>query len=80
MDTTIRCPSRIHGIFREGGLEVMCRSKHCGAGSGVVVLHLFDLLVEGDELIVPGTYTTRTFRDPSKYFTTNNKEAAPSWR
>jgi hypothetical protein len=78
-DAEIRCPARIHGIIRDGVFEVKCRSKHCGAGNGVVVLHSFDLLVEDDQLIVPGTYTTRTFRDPTTKFI-NKKETAASCR
>jgi hypothetical protein len=63
----IRCPSRIHGIVRDGELEVKCKSSHCGAGKGVVVLHYFDLLT--------GEATrTRTFREPSALF--DKKEAA----
>jgi hypothetical protein len=79
-DAEIRCPARIHGILRDGVFEVKCRSSHCGAGNGVVVLHSFDVLVEEDKIIVPGTYTTRTFRDPKTKFNINQKEAAPSWR
>lgn len=40
----IRCPSRLHGRIVNGQLEVKCASKKCGAQSGVVVLHYFNLL------------------------------------
>lgn len=39
----VRCPSRIHAVLTdEGLLEVKCKSSHCGAGRGTVVLHYFD--------------------------------------
>ena len=65
----IRCPSRIVGKIVDGRFEVKCRAKRCGASSGVIVLHYFDLL-SGDLV------QTRTFREPSELFTTK-KEAAP---
>lgn len=40
-----------------GILEVKCRSRRCGAGNGVVVIHQFDI---HSGLIVG----TRTFRNP----------------
>lgn len=67
MEGEIRCPSRIHGIVRDGRFEVKCSSKHCGAGKGVVVFHYFDLL-SGDLL------ETRKFRAPETLFI--QKEAA----
>lgn len=40
----IRCQYKLHGIIiSEGVLEVKCDSRLCGANSGVVVLHRFDL-------------------------------------
>jgi hypothetical protein len=40
----LRCPSRIQGIITDTGLlEIKCSAKHCGAVSGIVVLHYFDL-------------------------------------
>jgi hypothetical protein len=40
----IRCSHKMHGILvSKGVLEVKCDSRLCGAGSGVVVLHQFDL-------------------------------------
>lgn len=56
----LRCHGRIQGeLLEEDGkffLEVKCRSIACGAQSGVVVLHKFDLST--------GDFTTKKFRDP----------------
>lgn len=54
----IRCPEGIlFGLLPvEGVLEVKCRSRRCGAGTGVVVLHRFAL--PGGALI-----ETRRYRD-----------------
>ena len=38
----LRCDHILHGIMRNGVLEVKCRSRFCGAGKGVVVIHRFD--------------------------------------
>lgn len=43
MRIDLRCPSKLHGvIIDENRFEVKCNSKFCGAGNGVVVLHVFD--------------------------------------
>jgi len=43
----IRCPNKKHGELEidEGFLKVKCSSRldGCGAGSGMVVIHKFDL-------------------------------------
>jgi hypothetical protein len=40
----LRCSNKLHGILRDDGtIEVKCDSKFCGHGSGVVVLHRFDI-------------------------------------
>jgi len=57
----IRCPSRIHGVLAEGRFEVKCHSKRCGAGTGVTVLHYFDLLT--GELL-----ETKRFKEPKALF------------
>lgn len=52
-------------ILGEHLVEVKCRSSRCGAGPGVVVLHLFTLSGE--------LHDTRRYRDPAprKDVTTN---------
>lgn len=55
----LRCNNDIlFGILDEGVLEVKCRSKRCGAGPGVVVIHGFD--IESGKLL-----GTRKYRDPA---------------
>lgn len=44
-------------ILPDGRLEVKCRSRYCGSGPGVVVLHRFDVRT--------GECTTRRYRDPA---------------
>lgn len=49
MTRELRCKSKKHGVLieeaREGGLlEVKCDSRFCGARSGAIVLHRFDLV------------------------------------
>jgi hypothetical protein len=53
----MRCLNSLHGLIFGGAVEVKCRSRRCGARSGVVVLHRFDL--DTGELI-----DTRMFKDP----------------
>lgn len=55
----IRCDHKMHGELLEGFLEVKCSSRFCGAGSGIVVIHRFD--VESGKLI-----ETNRYRDPGK--------------
>jgi hypothetical protein len=69
----LRCEYKLHGVVVEGGsgiLEVKCGSSYCGARSGVVVMHYFDLstcqLTE-----------TKRFQDPNKLFN-NTKERGRS--
>ena len=59
----LSCGSRLHGVINPetGLLETKCRSKACGAGKGVVVLHYFSL--ETGDLI-----RTEKFRNPSDLF------------
>jgi hypothetical protein len=40
-DVELRCPSRMHGILKEGLIEVKCRSRFCGSSSFATVLHYF---------------------------------------
>jgi hypothetical protein len=57
----IRCPEGIlFGLLpADTVLEVKCRSRRCGAGPGVVVLHRF--AIPGGALI-----ETRRYRDPEQ--------------
>jgi hypothetical protein len=55
--TEIRCDSHLHGVLRDGVLEIKCRFKPCGAQPGVVILHQFDPLT--GELI-----RTLKFKEP----------------
>jgi hypothetical protein len=61
----LRCAgNKLHGIIVDedrpaaGTLEVRCGSQFCGAGSGHVVLHRFDLGT--------GEVTTREYLEPPK--------------
>lgn len=55
----LRCErGHLHAIvLPDGRLEVSCRSRFCGAGRGVVVLHRFNLRT--------GEVTTRVYKDPA---------------
>jgi hypothetical protein len=55
----LRCENKIlHGILEGGTLEVKCRSSRCGARSGVVVIHRFD--------VVSGVLLeTKVYKDPA---------------
>jgi len=56
----LRCDNEIKfgELFEEDSvIEVKCRSRRCGAGPGIVVLHGFDL--ESGKLL-----GTRKFREP----------------
>jgi hypothetical protein len=37
-----RCDHALHFIVVEDEIEVRCRSRFCGSGGGVIVLHYFD--------------------------------------
>lgn len=42
----LRCPHKKHGVVlvpSTGVVEIQCRSRWCGAGPGVVVLHQWNL-------------------------------------
>ena len=57
MTQELRCPGRIHGIIEDDDIcEIKCHSRACGAKSGVVVLHYFNL--KSGELV-----DTKVFRD-----------------
>lgn len=55
----IRCESKLHGTIEEDVIEVKCRSKFCGAGPGVVVLHRF-------KIPSGGLIETVRYADPGK--------------
>lgn len=58
--TDLRCRYKMHGILLpERLIEVKCKSKLCGAGSGVTVLHRFS--AENGQLV-----ETLKFKDPGK--------------
>lgn len=55
----LRCESVLHGVLVSPGVvEFKCRSRFCGAKSGVVVLHRFDAMT--GELL-----ETKRFQEPS---------------
>lgn len=57
----LRCENILHGIVLEPGLiEVKCRSSHCGAGVGVMVVHRLQISDDWSSF----TFTTRKFRNP----------------
>lgn len=37
----LRCPHAKHAVLEEDYVEVKCRSRFCGAGPGVIILHRF---------------------------------------
>jgi len=55
----LRCSTKMHGLIEEGCIEVRCRSKLCGAQSGVVIIHRFS--IDSGELV-----DTRKFLTPSR--------------
>ena len=59
MMANLRCNGKLHGILEDKVLEVKCNSKFCGAGPGVVVLHLFS--TESGALL-----ETKFFKDPER--------------
>lgn len=49
----LRCPSKKHGVaLDDHTVEVKCDSRFCGAGAGVIVLHVFDLSKPESEQLV----------------------------
>jgi len=44
MPTDLRCQGKKHGVLIDDEtVEIKCNSRWCGAASGIVVLHRFDL-------------------------------------
>lgn len=43
MPAELRCPSKLHALLKGECFEVKCSSRFCGAGTGIVVLHLFSI-------------------------------------
>lgn len=41
-DVELRCSGTIHGIMRDGLLEVKCKSIKCSRGRQVNIFHYFD--------------------------------------
>jgi len=61
MTQELRCDSKKHAVLIEEGsglLEVKCDSRFCGAVSGVIVLHRFDL--RDGSLVDTKRYNTKT--------------------
>lgn len=59
----LRCENILHGILvAPDVIEVKCRSSHCGAGPGVMVLHQikFDFLAQ-----TVSQLPDRKFRNPN---------------
>lgn len=51
----LRCKHKKHGeIVDDNRIEVKCNSRYCGAGQGVIVLHVFD--ARTGELLDTHTY------------------------
>ena len=65
----LRCPSKKHAVLDGEFIEVKCGSRFCGAGPGIVVLHLFDK--NAGELV-----KTSRFRDPA--FNSIGKDSSAS--
>lgn len=58
--TEFRCRGKLHGILiGNDTVEIKCRSALCGARTGVVVLHEFN--VHTGQLV-----QTRRFKDPKR--------------
>lgn len=58
----MRCESRtLHGVIRDGLIEVKCKDRKCKKDMGVSIFHYFDPLT--GELI-----KTKSYRDPSDAF------------
>lgn len=38
----LRCDNILHGVLNDGLVEFKCRSRFCGSGPGVVIIHRFD--------------------------------------
>ena len=62
MTRELRCDSKRHAILIEeaasgGLLEVKCDSRFCGAQTGVIVLHRFDLTT--GEMVDTNRYNTQ---------------------
>lgn len=61
MNHELRC-NKLHGILVEGTtlVEIACKSRLCGAGPGVVVLHRFDVAQQG-RLV-----STKMYKNPGR--------------
>lgn len=57
-DLQLRCRSSIHGIVKNGLLEVKCKHWYCTRGNAIT-FHYFDL--ETGELV-----ETKQYKDPNK--------------
>lgn len=40
-DVELRCTSRLHGVLRNGLVEIKCNSRFCGADKATIVFHYF---------------------------------------
>lgn len=71
MEREARCPGKLRFILTEEGLiEMICHSYKCGAESGAVVLHYFDIS-NGEPTLVK----TKKFRDAKILFDRDQQEA-----
>lgn len=67
----LRCEFIKHAeLISPGVVEFKCRSKFCGAGPGIVVLHRFDAIT--GELL-----STNTYRDPEEVKNGTSTECNP---
>jgi hypothetical protein len=57
----LRCDAKLHGILKDGKLEVKCDSRFCGHAPGVVVLHTYDITT--GELISTVRYKNPRMRE-----------------
>lgn len=55
-------------VLPDGRLEVKCRSRYCGSGRGVVVLHRFDLTTGQ-------VVETKRYRDPASEGKQNKEDS-----
>lgn len=55
----LRCHSKLHGIIvGDNFIEFKCKSRWCGAGPGIAVIHRFDMKT--------GEPTTKLYKDPRR--------------
>lgn len=55
----LRCGNKKHGEIENGVLEIKCNSRFCGAESGVIVLHRWDISTGNPRFI-----ETLIFKEP----------------